>query len=102
MGEVYLARDTKLHRDIAIKVSFYVVRGLVSRGGTYDVTPDGRRFLMLKTVGDPGQLAEQADRRRREELGRRAEAPAAAAAMIRCGFRLQPEATLSREGRGDR
>ena len=39
---------------------FYVGRGLVSRGGTYDVSPDGRRFLMLKTAGDPGQLAEQA------------------------------------------
>ena len=40
--------------------SFYVGRGLVSRGGTYDVSPDGRRFLMLKAAGDPGQLAEQA------------------------------------------
>ena len=40
--------------------SFYVGRGVLSRGGTYDVFPDGQRFLMLKTVGDPGQLGEQA------------------------------------------
>ena len=40
--------------------NFYFGRGLASRGGTYDVSPDGRRFLMLKTAGDPGQLAEQA------------------------------------------
>ena len=40
--------------------NFYVGRGLVSRGGIYDVSPDGRRFLMLKTVGDPGELAEPA------------------------------------------
>ena len=39
---------------------FYVGRGVLSRGGTYDVLPDGQRFLMLKTVGDPGQLAETA------------------------------------------
>jgi hypothetical protein len=41
--------------------NFYVGRGLQSRGGTYDVTPDGRRFLMLKTVGNPDQLAESAN-----------------------------------------
>ena len=40
--------------------NFYVGRGLVSRTGTYDVSPDGRRFLMLKTVGDPRHLAEHA------------------------------------------
>jgi serine/threonine-protein kinase len=40
--------------------SFYVGRGVLSRGGTYDVTSDGRRFLMLKTVGDSDQLAEAA------------------------------------------
>jgi Tol biopolymer transport system component len=40
--------------------SFYVGRGVASRGSTYDVSPDGRRFIMLKTTGDPGQLAEQA------------------------------------------
>jgi hypothetical protein len=40
--------------------NFYVGRGMLSRGGTYDVSPDGQRFLMLKTVGDPEQRAEAA------------------------------------------
>jgi hypothetical protein len=38
---------------------FYVGRGL-ERGGTFDVSPDGRRFLILKTVGDPEELTESA------------------------------------------
>ena len=40
--------------------NFYVGRGVLSRGGTYDVSPDGQRFLMLKTVGDPDGLGESA------------------------------------------
>ena len=38
---------------------FYVGRGIASRGGTYDVSPDGQRFLMIKTTGGPGPLPEQ-------------------------------------------
>ena len=38
---------------------FYVGRGIPSRGGTYDVSPGGQRFLMIKTTGDPGRLPEQ-------------------------------------------
>jgi serine/threonine-protein kinase len=32
---------------------------LASRGGMYDVTQDGRRFLMLKPTGDPSQTMER-------------------------------------------
>ena len=38
--------------------TYYLGRGLYSRGGTYDVSADGRRFLVLKQVGDPSQLTE--------------------------------------------
>jgi eukaryotic-like serine/threonine-protein kinase len=38
--------------------TYYVGRGVLSRGGTYDVAADGRRFLMLKQAGDPSQLNE--------------------------------------------
>ena len=38
--------------------TYYLGRGLLSRGGTYDVSADGRRFLMLKQVGDRSQLTE--------------------------------------------
>ena len=38
---------------------FCAGRGIASRGGTYDVSPDGQRFLMIKTTGDPGRLPEQ-------------------------------------------
>ena len=36
--------------------TYYVGRGVLSRGGTYDVAADGRRFLMLKQAGDRTQL----------------------------------------------
>ena len=33
---------------------------LLSRAGTYDVSPDGRRFVMLKQAGTDGQTTEPA------------------------------------------
>ena len=39
---------------------YYAGLGTLSRGGTYDVAPDGQRFLMLKAAGAPDQPVEQA------------------------------------------
>ena len=41
------------------KGSYYSGLGILSRGGTYDVAPDGQRFLMLKPAGAPGERPEQ-------------------------------------------
>ena len=46
MGEVYLARDTKLSRDVALKVLPDIFRA------TYDVAPDGR-FLGIEQIPEP-------------------------------------------------
>jgi serine/threonine-protein kinase len=40
--------------------TYYAGRGVLSRGGTYDVSPDGQRFLMLSQIGDRSQLTEPA------------------------------------------
>jgi hypothetical protein len=61
--------------------TYYVGRGVLSRGGTYDLAADGRRFLMLKQAGDRSQLKRTADPCRSEELGRRIKAVAAAATV---------------------
>jgi serine/threonine-protein kinase len=41
-----------------VKGPYYSGLGMLSRGGTYDVAPDGLRFLMLKPAGTPGELSE--------------------------------------------
>jgi len=51
MGEVYRARDSKLRREVAVKVLPPSFSGDPLVGADYDVTPDGERFVMLG--GDP-------------------------------------------------
>jgi hypothetical protein len=40
-----------------IERPYYSGLTLRNRSGTYDVSPDGQRFLMIKQTGDPNQLA---------------------------------------------
>jgi hypothetical protein len=58
---------------------YYNGLGLIQRPGTYDVSPDGRRFLVLKQGDGPDQPAEPATvvvvRNWLEELRRQTPSP---------------------------
>ena len=51
--------------------------GCSGRGRTYDISPDGQRFLMIKEGGGTDQTAAPPQPHRRAALGRGAEAPRA-------------------------
>ncbi len=61
---------------LLVKEGYFTIPG-GSPGRTYDISPDGQRFLMIKEGGGSDQTAAPQQRHRRAALDRGAEAPRA-------------------------
>ena len=76
---------------------------VVYPGRTYDISPDGQRFLMIKEGGGADQTAAPPQHHRRAALGRGAEAPRADAVTMCRKCRLakphEPSSLTSRQFR---
>ena len=86
---------------LLVKEGYFTTPG-ANAGRTYDISPDGQRFLMIKEGGGTDQTAAPAQPHRRAALGRGAEAPRAdqVAMGLTTGSRLGPYEILSALGAG--